>query len=88
MTESITKKALEDLNMTKVVKKDWRNKVFHLRSQSVAKVIEKRKKSEWIEAQKLNHTFRRTGDSASNKNMYKFPSGRKTAYSESLGPMS
>ena len=88
LTESITKKALEDLDMSKVVKKDWRNKVFHLRSQSVAKVIEKRKKSEMIETQKLNHTFRRTRDSASNKNMYKFPSGNKTAYSESYGPMS
>lgn len=32
LTESITNKALENLNMTKVTHKDWRNKVFHLRS--------------------------------------------------------
>jgi len=43
LTESITKKAIEDLNMNKVNKKDWRNKVFHLRSQSVAKSIGDRK---------------------------------------------
>lgn len=69
-----------------MVKKDWRNKVFHLRSQSVAKVINKRKENELIETQKLNHTFRRTRDSASNRNMLKFPT--KTVYSEINGPMS
>ena len=32
LTESITKKAMENLNMTKVTHKDWKNKVFNLRS--------------------------------------------------------
>jgi hypothetical protein len=32
LTESITKKAMENLNRTKVTNKDWRNKVFNLRS--------------------------------------------------------
>ena len=50
LTESITKKALEDMNMNKVNKKDWRNKVFHLRSQSVAKTIDKRKQADLIES--------------------------------------
>ena len=37
LTESIQKKAMEDLDKSKKTTKDWRNKVFHLRSQSVAK---------------------------------------------------
>ena len=37
LNESITKKALENITLSQIKKKDWRNKVYHLRSQSVAK---------------------------------------------------
>jgi hypothetical protein len=88
LTESITKKAMENLNMTKKTNKNWRNKVFNLRSQSVAKQIESRKKEEKIESEKLNHTFvKNRGESVSSKNMYKFPSAKKTHYSDFNFPM-
>jgi len=42
MLESIAQKTLENIQNAKVTKKDWRNKVFNLRSQSVAKQIYQR----------------------------------------------
>jgi hypothetical protein len=67
--------------MRKVPQKDWRNKVFNLRSQSVAKQIETRKNDEILESQKLNHNFAKSRrDSFSHKKVYKFPSpNKKTA---------
>jgi hypothetical protein len=88
LTESITKKAMENLNMTKTTNKNWRNKVFNLRSQSVAKQIQSRKNEEFVESQKLNHTFVKTrGDSVSTKNMYKFPVTKRKHYSDFNSPM-
>lgn len=37
MLESIAQKTLERISERQVTKKDWRNKVYNLRSQSVAK---------------------------------------------------
>jgi hypothetical protein len=49
LTESITKKALESITKSQIVKKDWRNKGYNLRSQSVAKKIDAKKREELIE---------------------------------------
>ena len=74
MLESIAQKTLESLNNSKVTKKDWRNKVFNLRSQSVAKQIYERDLATYEENNRLTNTFSKLKQSnASERNMYKFP---------------
>jgi hypothetical protein len=54
----------------------------------VAKQIHSRQREDDIELRKLNHTFvKPRGESVSTKNMFKFPSPKKTHYSESFNVM-
>jgi hypothetical protein len=76
MLESIAQKTLEKLNSKQVTKKDWRNKVFNLRSQSVAKQIYERDLATYEENNRLTNTFSKLKQSnPGDRNMYKFPSG-------------
>lgn len=76
MLESIAQKTLEKLNSKQVTKKDWRNKVFNLRSQSVAKQIYERDLATYEENNRLTNTFSKLKQSIpGDRNMYKFPSG-------------
>lgn len=52
--KAITRKAIEELIKRKQVTKDWRNNVFKLRSQSVAKQIEERNKTFDNEIMQIN----------------------------------
>lgn len=78
LATSITNNALHDIahQKQKGLKKDWTNKVYKMRSQSVAHQIQKRKEEEQAEEKRLSFQKENNATRLSRtiqKNMFKFP---------------
>jgi hypothetical protein len=58
LSKSIAQKAIDQLTSQRSMKKDWRNRVFTMRSQSVAQQIKKNDKEKAVHHQKMMSVMR------------------------------